>query len=347
MSTGRAILHALLRRFTFAAVLLTSCLPIPALAQGRLSRDRSKTGEALLRAFRPVTTEVARSTVRILTTVEENESKSEREAALGAIVSADGLVLTKASQLPKEVLCRFSNGRTVKAERIAANPELDLALLKVDAADLTPLAWSEAEIAVGQWLATATQGELPAAIGVVSVRTRSIPRERAVLGVSVSDVDKGAKVMEIIPDSAAVRAGVKEGDVILEVGGKEIRNGSDLADRVSSFRAGETVPLKLLRAEKTVELEATLTRRPSEPSNRGLIQNQLGGELSTRRDGFPSAIQHDTVLRPEDCGGPVVGLDGKPLGLNIARAGRTESYALPASVLVPALEELKRQAGIK
>ena len=59
------------------------------------------------------------------------------------------------------------------------------------------------------------------------------------------------------------------------------------------------------------------------------FQNSLGGKLSVRRFGFPLAFQHDTVLRPSDCGGPVVDLDGRVVGFNIARAGRTESYALP------------------
>jgi serine protease Do len=61
------------------------------------------------------------------------------------------------------------------------------------------------------------------------------------------------------------------------------------------------------------------------------FQNSLGGQLSVRRFGFPLAFQHDTVLEPEDCGGPVVDVDGKVVGFNISRAGRTESYALPVS----------------
>ena len=34
---------------------------------------------------------------------------------------------------------------------------------------------------------------------------------------------------------------------------------------------------------------------------------------------------------PADCGGPLVNLDGKVVGMNIARAGRTESYAIPCA----------------
>ena len=70
------------------------------------------------------------------------------------------------------------------------------------------------------------------------------------------------------------------------------------------------------------------------------FQNSLGGPLSERRAGFPLAIQHDSVLQPTDCGGPIVDLDGKAVGLNIARAGRVESYALPAAIVRESVDKL-------
>src|SRR5205823_2932727 len=44
---------------------------------------------------------------------------------------------------------------------------------------------------------------------------------------------------------------------------------------------------------------------------------------------------------PSQCGGPLVGLQGKALGLNIARAGRVVSYAVPSDVVVGLLSDLK------
>ena len=44
-------------------------------------------------------------------------------------------------------------------------------------------------------------------------------------------------------------------------------------------------------------------------------------------------LQHDSVLKPSECGGPLVDLDGKVVGINIARAGRTETYAIPSEVV--------------
>ena len=67
----------------------------------------------------------------------------------------------------------------------------------------------------------------------------------------------------------------------------------------------------------------------------------MGGELSGRRTGFPAVLQTDMVVEPKDCGGPVVDLDGKVLGINIARAGRVETWILPSENIRPLLDDLK------
>ena len=67
----------------------------------------------------------------------------------------------------------------------------------------------------------------------------------------------------------------------------------------------------------------------------------MGGALSLRNANFPAVLQHDTVLTPAMVGGPLVTLDGTAVGINIARAGRVESYALPADVVTALLPDLK------
>ena len=68
------------------------------------------------------------------------------------------------------------------------------------------------------------------------------------------------------------------------------------------------------------------------------------GAVSHRRDDFPAAIQHDSVLRPNDCGGPVVDAAGNVIGINIARADRTASYALPSATVLALLDKLKSES---
>ena len=47
------------------------------------------------------------------------------------------------------------------------------------------------------------------------------------------------------------------------------------------------------------------------------------------------------VLDPHNCGGPVVDLDGKVLGVSIARAGRVETWILPSETIRPILADMK------
>ena len=70
-------------------------------------------------------------------------------------------------------------------------------------------------------------------------------------------------------------------------------------------------------------------------------ENRLSGDVSLLSEGFEEAIEHDTVLEPWQCGGPLVNLDGKAIGLNIARASRFATYALPASLARQILTRLK------
>jgi serine protease Do len=68
---------------------------------------------------------------------------------------------------------------------------------------------------------------------------------------------------------------------------------------------------------------------------------QMSGAVSRRSEGFDEIIEHDTVLEPWLCGGPLMNLDGKAIGMNIARAGRVSTYALPADLVKRILKNLQ------
>ena len=63
--------------------------------------------------------------------------------------------------------------------------------------------------------------------------------------------------------------------------------------------------------------------------------------MSEKRSNFPNALQHDLTLNPNECGGPLVDLDGTVVGVNIARGGRVKSYAIPAGDLKDLLSNLE------
>ncbi|RMG32312.1 MAG: DegQ family serine endoprotease [Gammaproteobacteria bacterium] len=85
---------------------------------------------------------------------------------------------------------------------------------------------------------------------------------RGVLGISVQDLNGdlaraldldrpvGALVVEVAPGSAAERAGLRPGDVIVRIGDHEVGNASDLLSRLGVARIGQRLQLQILRNGK-------------------------------------------------------------------------------------------------
>ncbi len=96
---------------------------------------------------------------------------------------------------------------------------------------------------------------------------------RGVLGVQISQLDeatakgfgldkpRGILVQDVISGSAAEKAGIKAGDIILECDGKEVNKPGELQEIIARKRPGDKVNLKIYRDGKTIELTATLKAR--------------------------------------------------------------------------------------
>lgn len=68
----------------------------------------------------------------------------------------------------------------------------------------------------------------------------------------------GALVREVMPNSAAIKAGLEAGDVILEFDGKEIKDAISLSVESGLAGIGKSVPLKVFRDGKVLTLNITL-----------------------------------------------------------------------------------------
>ncbi len=71
-------------------------------------------------------------------------------------------------------------------------------------------------------------------------------------------VDQGAYVYEILADSPAAKAGLKEGDVIIKADEKEITNMSQLVSKLYQYRPGDTVQIEIVRNKEKMELSIML-----------------------------------------------------------------------------------------
>jgi serine protease Do len=312
----------------------------------------AKNNPRILELFKPIVAKVSESTVDIL--------DGDKSVALGTVV-AEAFILTKDSELRGEkIIVRAKDGKEYPAKKISSNETWDLALLTIEAKGLKPVKWEDSKLApVGHWIATAAPAEKPIAIGVVSVASRAMPpgpkvalpknnNDRGYLGIQMEDSESGAgvKIVVVTPKSPAEKAGLKENDVIIAVNGKETLDRDTLGATIGRNKPGDIVTVRFRRGDTEDEVKATLDKRPAGLGmDRGDFQNSMGTDRSERRTGFPNALQHDTDLKASQCGGPLVDLDGRVIGINIARGGRTDTYAIPSEILRPLINEMMAVKG--
>ena len=312
-----------------------TCLALPSLGQAQFFKDPGsdflRNNPKFLKAFKDVVAKPSESTVRILC--------DGKDTALGMVVGPDGWILTKANDLKGDISVKLRDGKTYDARWVGAQQEHDIALVKIEVSGLKPVVFSDSKkVGVGSWLACAGIGDDPVAVGVVSVATRAMPKgamnfpvaksNSGYLGVQLEDGEGHPRIQQVMPDTPAAKIGLKDKDLVLSLNGKEMKEVKQFTETVGSFKVGDVVTLKVRRGDIELELKPKLDRRPA-GLNRGDVQNRMGSELSSRISGYPTILQHDSVVKPADCGGPIVDLDGKVIGINICRAGRVESWAVP------------------
>lgn len=114
---------------------------------------------------------------------------------------------------------------------------------------------------------------------------------RGVLGLVAQDVTAelaeafalprgaGAIVVRVLPGSAAEKAGVREGDVLVRVNGKPVRNAGSVRTIVGLSRVGDEIAMEVLRDARSLKLNARIPE-PDESSVDGLdVHPRLSGAL--------------------------------------------------------------------
>lgn len=307
-------------------------------------------------AIRPVADGARQSTVWIMA----DTGRGRKPVGFGTVVGDGTKVLAKWSELAMaqgSILAVGFDTTSAKATITGVYQDEDLAVLEIDGAKFKPVVFANGEAPkLGRMLVAASPDESPAGVGVVAVEARSLrEKDQAFLGVGLDNTYKGSgvKIRAVEEASGASEAGLKAGDVILSIGGRAVNSLFEMRNALTGFGPGDTVQIRYARkgAEQTVK--AALKEKPEFegfPNGRLRQMERMGTRLSLVRSGFPSAIQTDMQLERDRCGGPVVDLDGKVVGISIARADRTRSFILPSAHILkvlgndPVSEEAARAA---
>jgi serine protease DegQ len=77
----------------------------------------------------------------------------------------------------------------------------------------------------------------------------------------------GVLIAGVLRGGPADRAGVKPGDILLEIGGKPVNDSTDMLNQVSGLEPGKVAALKILRSQTEAQLHVSIGKRPKMRQN--------------------------------------------------------------------------------
>ncbi len=276
---------------------------------------------------------------------------AQRASSLGSgvIVSDKGYIITNnhVVESADEIEVALADGRTAEAKVVGADPDTDLAVIKVDEGILPPIAFADGDklqvgdvvLAIGNPFGvgqTVTMGIVSAlgrsqlgintfenfiqtdapinpgnsggalvdtdgnlvginaaiysqsggSLGIGFAIPASTVKQvmeaiikdgkvtRGWLGVEAQDVTPelaasfklkqahGALIAGVVRGSPADKSGIRPGDILLSVAGKDIQDSSAMLNQVAALKPDETAPMHLFRNGKDITLEVKIGRRP-------------------------------------------------------------------------------------
>lgn len=187
--------------------------------------------------------------------------------------------------------------------------------------------------------------------------------DRGFLGINMTDLDAasakalglkssdGVLVIEVVPGSAAEKAGIEPYDLITEINGKKVKNTSALSSEVKRNSVGQKMPVKALRDGKVKSFVVVLGEQPnlgepslsrSAPSKGQKAPFDLGFELVDYSQSLAKELGLPLLKRPQ----PIV--VGVQRGSKAARSGLNVGDVIldvnrrPVSKAKDVLRELKQ-----
>jgi len=92
-------------------------------------------------------------------------------------------------------------------------------------------------------------------------------------------MQRGAVITSIVPDSAADIAGLKPGDIITKINGRQVKNADVLRNAIGLLRIGKTVTLQVLRDGKSKMLSAKIEKSIVTTLNGKDLHPKLAGSV--------------------------------------------------------------------
>jgi serine protease Do len=125
--------------------------------------------------------------------------------------------------------------------------------------------------------------------GQIGVMIRSIDEVQA-KSLGLKDV-KGVLVNDVMKNSAADKAGIEPGDVILQVDGKVVETSNELQSLIAKRKAGDVVKLAIWRDGKQISKEVKLQARKDDVADNGKTGEEIDNNGSSTIDKLGFSIK--------------------------------------------------------
>jgi serine protease Do len=130
-------------------------------------------------------------------------------------------------------------------------------------------------------------GAMPERVTPQIAKIYGLPAPR---GAIISNVEATVKVDNVMVESPAAKAGLKQNDVIVEFRGERIKDNEDLLRRVASTPVGTTAPVKIYRDGRPMTLNVVIGRRPGRETIANTAAGLPGDDL--RRENLGIGIKN-------------------------------------------------------
>ncbi|CDL82414.1 serine endoprotease DegQ [Xenorhabdus szentirmaii] len=112
------------------------------------------------------------------------------------------------------------------------------------------------------------------------------------------DAQQGAFVSEVIPKSAAAKAGIKSGDVLVSFDGKKIGSFAELRAKIGTTVPGKEIKIGLLRKGKPIEVSVVLDNSEESSTQAEKLSSALqGATLSNATVNNAQGIKVDSIAQ--------------------------------------------------
>jgi len=184
-------------------------------------------------------------------------------------------------------------------------------------------------IGINSQILTPTGGNIGLGFAIPSNMARSVMDQlrtsgkvsRSQLGVRIQGIDadlaaslklpdtQGALISTVDPGSAAARAGLKQGDVIIAVDGEKLSDSNALRNKIASSKPGSSVAIEILRNGSAQTVHATLDAKTAAATQPERTDSADGGGFGLTVQPLTPEIARELQLTKRTDGVVVRGVD--------------------------------------